>query len=67
MLFSAIIIVSCIQAPIQQLWRDNSPGERSDLHLFDHLSDDTEFIYASSILVVTKVPTLLAEQIRALL
>jgi hypothetical protein len=49
------------------LWSNNSPGGRSDLHLFDHLSDDTEFIYASSSFVVTKVPTLLAEQIRALL
>jgi len=48
-------------------WLDYSPGERGDLHLFDHLSDNTEFIYASSAFVVTKVPTLLAEQIRALL
>jgi hypothetical protein len=56
---------SSLMRPV--LWRDNSPGERSDLHLFGHLSDDTEFIYASSTFVVTKVPTLLAEQIRALL
>ena len=49
------------------LWSDHSLGKRSDLHLFDHLSDNTEFIYASSAFVITKVPTLLAEQIRALL
>jgi hypothetical protein len=49
------------------LWFDHSLAKGSDSHLFDHLSDDTEFIYASSSFVITKVPTLLAEQIRALL
>ena len=49
------------------LWFDNALAKGSDSHLFDHLSDDTEFIYASSSFVITKVPTLLAEQIRALL
>jgi hypothetical protein len=56
---------SSLMRPV--LWHENSPGERSGLHLFDHLSDDTEFIYSSSTFVVTKVPSLLAEQIRALL
>jgi hypothetical protein len=49
------------------LWLNNSPSERSNLHLFDHLSDNTEFIDSRSVFVVTKVPPLLAEQIRALL
>jgi hypothetical protein len=55
---------SGLMSPVQ--WLD-SPGELDDSRVFDHLSDDTEFIYASSSFVITKVPTLLAEQIRALL
>jgi len=55
---------SGLMSPVQ--WLD-SPRELDDSRVFDHLSDDTEFIYASSSFVITKVPTLLAEQIRALL
>ncbi|MBC8369788.1 MAG: hypothetical protein H8E25_07300 [Planctomycetes bacterium] len=48
-------------------WRSNNSAGNNASHGFDYLSDDTEIIESKSTFTITKVPSLLAEQIRALL